>query len=155
MSARSTSQGRRCSCNCSPSQTQSPSARPRGVEVATWLKEDSSTRQSRSRGQCSHSRHRSTCHRTESWWHQSPLLPGPHSGTSPSRPGRYSLPSPSPLHPHHADEQLNHSLSDLHLHPQQWESRSRTQIGGTPMHTAGHPCSLPRPVAECQPLGLV
>ena len=74
----------------------------------------------------------------------------------PSRPSRYSLPSPSPPYNHTLQmSELNCSLRDLHLHPQQWESRSRMQIGGTPMHAAGYPLSLPRPVAECLPFGLV
>ena len=64
-------------------------------------------------------------------------------------------PSPSPPHPHTKEEQLNHSLSDPHFHLLQWESRSRTQKGDTPMHATGCSHSLPRPVAECPPLGLV
>ena len=73
----------------------------------------------------------------------------------PSRSGKYSYPSPSPAWSHPADDQLNHSLSDLHLHPQQLESRSRMWRGGALMPAKGWPPSLQRPVAECPPLGLV
>ena len=66
---------------------------------------------------------------------------------------RYTSPSPNPLWPHPTDKWLNCSLSELHLYPHQWESRSRTWMGGTSTHTTGHPHSLPRPVAECPPLG--
>ena len=97
---------------------------------------------------------RSTLHRSESWWHQSPWPTEPNSGTSPSRPGRHCLPSPSPLHPHPTDKWLNCSLSDLHLQPQQWESRRRTWIGSAPMHTIACPHSPLRLVAECPPLVL-
>ena len=55
-------------------------------------------------------------------------------------PGFHTLPSPSPLCPHHMDEQLHHSLRKLHL---QWESRrrgvSRMWPDSAPTHAAGHP----------------
>ena len=41
---RLTSHGRRCSHDHLPSQIESPSAGPRGAEVAKWLREDSSTK---------------------------------------------------------------------------------------------------------------
>ena len=150
MPVRPTSHGRRCSHGCSPSWTLSSSAWPRGAEAGKWLREDSSTRQSRSWDWPSHSWHRSTLHQSELQWHQSPLPPEPCFGTFPSRCSRYSSPpSPPCLHP--TDEWLNCSLSNLHLHPWEQKSRSRMWKGGTPMHAEGCP-SLQRPVAECPPL---
>ena len=75
--------------------------------------------------------------------------------TSSIRPIRHSSPSPSPLCCHPVNEQLNCSLSDLHLHPQQQESMSQMQRGSTPMHAEGCPPSLHTPMAECPPLSLV
>ena len=73
----------------------------------------------------------------------------------PSRPMGYLSPSPSPSHSHPVDEWLNWSLSDLHLHPWQQESRSWMWRDGTPMHTKGGLLSPQKPVAECPPLGPV
>ena len=53
------------------------------------------------------------------------------------------------------DKWLNHFLNELHLHPQEQESRTQMQRGGTPMHAKGWPPFLKTPVAECPPLGLV
>ena len=64
------------------------------------------------------------------------------------------IPITSPLHSHPMDEWLNCSLSDLHLHPQQWESRSWMWTWGAPSHTKGCPPTQ-RTVAECLPLDLV
>ena len=55
------------------------------------------------------------------------------------------------------DEQLNCSLTDLHLHPQQGEFRTLSQMqrGVTSRYAKGGPPSLQKPVAECPPLGPV
>ena len=153
--ARLTSHHWRCCHGCSSLWTQSTSAGPWGPEVAKHLRDDSSVRQSQSRGQHPQSEHKSNTHRSELWWCWSPSPSESWIKTSPSRPIRNSFPSPSPPHSHPTDEQLNCSLSDLHLHPQQWESRSLMQRGGTPTYTKGHPSSLQKPVAECPSLGLV
>ena len=106
--------------DCSPTQTQSPSARPGTAEAAKWLREDSSVRWPRSHDWHSSSQHRSTLHQSKLWWHWNPLPLEPLSQNSPSQLGWYCSPSPNPPCPHPADKQLNYSLSDLHLHPQQW-----------------------------------
>ena len=90
--ARPTSQGHRGFCSCSSSQTQSPSARPLGAKVAKHLMEDSSMRQSQSRGWCSWSKCRSNTHRSELQWLQSPSPFVSCIETSPSRPVRHSSP---------------------------------------------------------------
>ena len=147
VSARPTSQDSRCCCNCMPSWTESPSAGPRGAEVAKQLKEDSSTRQSRCRGPFCCSRSRSTLHKSElQWCYQIHILGLPYQTQ------KVPSPLPSPSTPTLCKELLNCSLSDLHHQPWQWKSRSRMQIGGAPTHTIGHPHSPPRLVAECLPL---
>ena len=128
------------------------SAGPRGVEAARWLREDLSTRQSRSRDQCSYSWHRITVNWSELQWCQSPLPPEPCLGTSHSRHGMYSSPSPSLPCLHPTDKQSNNSLSVLHLPCQQQESRSRMWIDSTPRHTIGHPHCPLRLLAEFLPL---
>ena len=153
--ARPTSQGRRCSCDHLPSWTQSPLAGPRGVNVDKCLREESSTRQSRSRGWHSHSRGRSSHHRNESWWHQSSPSPEPHSWDFPQQTWEVLLTIPKPSVPTPCRWAGKLLLMWSPPCPQQQESRSRTWIGSTPTHTTGHPHSLLRPVAECLPLGLV
>ena len=108
--ARSTSWGRRCSSAHLKFWAWSPLAETRRGEMAKWQWESFSNRQCRSQSQCYQSRHRSSHHCSESQWHQSSLPQGACSG-------RYTSPSPSPPHPHPTDEQLNCSLSELHLHP--------------------------------------
>ena len=146
VAAWSTSQSRRSSCTCSESWAWSLLDETRRKEMAKQLWESSSNRWSRSWSWCSQSRLRSSCHQSESQQCWNPLAWEVHSG-------RYILPSPSPLHPHPTDKQLNSFLSKLYLHPWQWESRSRTQMGGTSTHATGCPHFQPRPVAECLPLG--
>ena len=80
---RPTSHGRRHSHGCLPTQTQSSTAGPRGAEAAKWLREASSTGQSRSSDQHSCSQHRSTLHQSELWWHWGPLSSELCSGTFP------------------------------------------------------------------------
>ena len=145
--ARSTSQSRRCSCHCWESLVKSPSAETRRGQMATWLWESSSDKWCRSQNQCSQSRWRSSQHWSKSQWHQSSLSWDAHSG-------RYISPSPRPPCQQPTDKWLNCSLSELHPHPWQWESMSRMWTGSTSMHTPGYPCSQPRLVAECLPLGL-
>ena len=107
---RPTSQGRRCSHAHSGSWACSPTARNRRGEMAKWLRESSANRWSRSQSQCSQSRHRGSHHLSRFQWCQSPFPWGVHFG-------RYISPCLNPPNPHPTDEQLNCSLSDLHLHP--------------------------------------
>ena len=59
------------------------------------------------------------------------------------------------MHPPLVDEQLNHCLSDLHLHTQQQESRSQMWTGSSPTYAKGCPPSPQTPVAEFPPLAPV
>ena len=141
-----TSQSKRCSCSHSSPWTQSPSTKHWGMEAAKHPREDPLTGQSRWRRKHSHSRHRN-----EPQWYWSPSLQHPVVETIHHRPGRHSFPSPRPLQSHPTNEQLSHFLGDLHLHPWPWESWSRAQRGGAPMHTEGCPPPQQEPMDECPP----
>ena len=82
------------------------SSGPWGTESAKLLREDPLTEQMGSKRQ--HSRHGNRSKQCQS--------------PSPLPPGRPQFPSPSPPQSHPTDEQLTHSLGDLHLHPWPWES---------------------------------
>ena len=116
--AQSLSRGEGALTAHSSCQARSPSAESRRKEVAKWLRGDSLSRNlwPHSRG-C---RSRVQQHQSQLPGHQLASEAPPQAST---RPQRYTLPSPSPLHPHCADRQLHHSLSKCHLQPQQWESR--------------------------------
>ena len=119
--ARSLSRERRHSQAHSSSQARSPSAKSRRKDLAKQLRGDSLVRSSQP---CSrHSKSRAWQHQSQLPGHQQPSGAPPWASTR--RPHRSTLPCPSPLCPHHEDEQLHCFLSKLHLQPQWQESRRR------------------------------
>ena len=84
--ARPTSQSRKCSCRCSSSWTQSLLDRPRGVDAAKQLREESSWGNPDPGVDILTLGIGATLHRSELWWHQNPPPPQPHSGLPPTDP---------------------------------------------------------------------
>ena len=95
-----------------PQEPVSPSAGPRGAEVAKSLKEDAPTGPSKMR------RHSHSKGRNRLKWHRTP---------SPQCLSRCQSPSPSPPQSHLAVKQLSHSMKDLNLYARSCKSRIRVQ----------------------------
>ena len=100
------------------------------MEVAKHPREDPSTGQSRR----SHS-----CYRSQNHLHR-PLPQSQRRCQSPSSSPPWSCP---------ADEQLSHSLGDLHLHSRPQKFQSRVQTGDAP--TCTKECLMQEPMEGCAP----